>query len=44
MGRAFHEMAGWITEMLFMLFFAMQQTNITEYEAYWLMGVPLINP
>jgi len=30
----FSVMAGWIAEMLFMLFF----------EAYWPMGVPIINP
>jgi len=30
-------MAGWIVEMLSILF-------IAEYKAYWLMGVPIINP
>jgi len=45
MGCAFYEsisvfavIAGWIAEMLYMLFF----TNIAEYEAYWLMCVPII--
>ena len=33
-------MAGWIAEMLFMLLFAQ---NIAEYEAYWLMGFPIIS-
>jgi len=40
-------MAGWIAEMLFMLFFAyiaVNGRNIAEYEAYWLMGVQIINP
>ena len=41
-------MAGWIAEILFMLFFAYiavyNGQNIAEYEAYWLVGVPIINP
>jgi len=39
-------MAGWIAaEMLFMLFFAyIAGQNIAKYEAYWLIGVPIINP
>jgi len=32
-------MVGWIAEMLFMLLF----TYIAVYEAYWLMGFPIIN-
>jgi len=46
----FSLMAGWIAEMLFMLFFACiavllcNGQNIAEYEVYWLMGVPAINP
>ena len=52
MGHAFHEyilwifwMAGWISEMLFMLLFAYIVTgqNIAEYEANWLMSFPTIN-
>jgi len=37
-------MARWIAEMLFVLFFAYIAQNIAEHEAYWLMGVPIINP
>jgi len=40
-------MAGWIAEILFMLFFAytaVYEHNIAEYEAYWLISVPIINP
>jgi len=41
----FSVMARWIVEMLFfMLFFACNGQNIAEYEAYWLMGVSIINP
>jgi len=40
----FSIMAGWIAKMLFMLFFAYIAQNIAEYEVYWLMGVPIINP
>jgi len=39
-------MAGWIAEMLFMLFFtyiAVNGQNMAEYQSYWLMGVPIIN-
>ena len=40
--------AGWIAEMLFMLFFACMllcnRWNIAEYEAYWLMEIPITNP
>ena len=41
--------AGWIAEMLFMLFFAYSillynRQNVAEYKTYWLMGVPIINP
>ena len=42
----FSVMAGWIVEILFMLFFALllcNGQNIAEYEVYWLMGVPAIN-
>ena len=39
----FSVMAGWIAEMLFMLFFAYIGQNIAEYEAYWLMGFLIIN-
>ena len=40
-------MAGWIAEMLFMLFLLIllcNRQNIVKYEAYWLIGVPIINP
>jgi len=39
-------MAGWIAEMLFTLFFAyiLLCKGIAKYEAYWLIGVPIINP
>jgi len=42
-------MAGWIAEMLFMLFvayIAMQRTElytVAEYKAHWLASVPIIN-
>ena len=42
-------MAGWIAEKLFMLFFAYvsfcvtDKTYVADYEAYWLMGFPIIN-
>jgi len=36
-------MAGWIAEVLFMLFFAYIGQNIAEYKAYRLMSVPIIN-
>ena len=43
----FSVMAGWIAEMIFMLFFASillyNRQNIAEYEAYYLMGFPIIN-
>ena len=42
----FFIMALWIAKMLFMVFFACivcNGQNITEYEAYWLMGVPIIS-
>ena len=40
-------MAGWIAEMLFMLFLLTllcNGQNITKHKAYWLIGVPIINP
>jgi len=40
----FSAMAEWIAEILFMLFFAYtaeQENNIAEYEAYWLISVPI---
>jgi len=37
-------MAGWTAEILFMLFFAYIGQKIAKYEAYWLIGVPIINP
>ena len=40
----FSVMAGWIAEMLFMLILLCNGQNIAEYEAYWLIGVPIINP
>ena len=40
----FSVMAGWIAEMLFMLFLAYIAMNIADYKAYWLMGAPIINP
>ena len=42
--------AEWIAEMLLMLFFFFllillcNGQNIAKYEAYWLIGVPKINP
>ena len=35
-------MAGWIAEKLFCCSFAYIAVKCTEYEAYWLMGVPII--
>jgi len=50
MGHAFHDVfsviAGWIAEMLFMLFFFIllyNGQNIAEYKAYLLMGFPIID-
>jgi len=43
----FSVMAGWIAEILFMLFLLIllcNGQNIAKYEAYWLIGVPIINP
>jgi len=44
----FSEMAGWIAGILFMLFFAYillcNEHNKAEYEAYWLISVPIIHP
>ena len=46
----FSIIAGWMADMLFMLFFAYKcillcnGKKIAKYEAYWLMGVPIINP
>ena len=40
----FSVMAGWIAEMPFMLILLCNEQNIAEYKAYWLMGVPVINP
>jgi len=40
-------MAEWIAEVLFMLFLLIllcNGQNIAKYEAYWLIGVPIINP
>jgi len=40
-------MAGWIAEMLLccsLLLLLFNGQKISEYEAYWLMGVPIINP
>jgi len=37
----FSIIVGWIAEILFML---CNGQNIAEYEAYWLIGVPIINP
>jgi len=39
----FSVMAGWIAEVLFMLFYAYAAVNIAVCEAYWLMGFPIIN-
>jgi len=36
-------MAGLIAEVLFMLILLCNGQNIAEYEAYWLMGFPIIN-
>ena len=39
-------MAGYIAEILFMLFFAyiaVNGQNIAEYDTYWLIGFPIIN-
>ena len=36
-------MPGWIAEMLIMLLSAYIGQKIAEYEAYWLMGFPIIN-
>ena len=45
--NVFSIMAGWIAEMLFMLFSLLillcNEQIIAEYKVYWLMGVPLIN-
>ena len=35
--------AGWIAEMLFLFILLYNGQNMAEYEAYWLMGVPIIN-
>jgi len=40
----FSVMAGWITEVLFMLILLCNRQNITAYETYWLMGISIINP
>jgi len=40
-------MAGWIAEMLFMLFLLIllcNGQNIAKHKAYWFIGVPIINP
>jgi len=37
-------MAGWIAKILFMLFFAcITNAKKAEYEANWLISVPIIN-
>ena len=43
----FSIMAGWLAEIFWccsLLILLCNGQNITEYEAYWLMGVPIINP
>ena len=51
MGRAFHEHIlrifrnGWMDCIdTFILILLCNGQNIAEYQAYWLMGVPIINP
>jgi len=39
----FSVMAGWIAEMLFMLFFTYNGQNIAEYKLYWFMDFLIIN-
>ena len=49
MGHVLHEllfaMAGWIAEVLFMLFYPppCNGQNIAACEAYWFKGFPIIN-
>ena len=38
----FSAMAEWIAEMLFMIILLCNGQDIAAYEAYWLMGFPVV--